>query len=132
MKFCSTHYVALRTAIEDRGLWPLVGNSETLAARVHEEIETVGNASPKTWDPLASACWGIYGKVLEAGGMYLMTTPPGGDPDGDADTDHYCPLCEVEKYQAEHQSGDAQAWIDGCCDAQLAYAREHGLVPQVQ
>lgn len=129
MQFCQPHYDALREAIKDRGLWPLVApTSEAAKERFEQEVEQLQGGPPpddKTWDPLMAAVWAIYGRAIECGGLYLMH--------GD-----YCPLCELDRHApadvpipAGYDTHSA-AWIGGCCDARLADAREKGLVPKTQ
>ncbi len=129
MQFCQPCYDKLREAIKARGLWPLVGNPETLKERIGQEIaQTQGGPPPdekRTFDPLYAAVMAIYTHALNVGGLYLMT--------GD-----YCPTCEVDKHAPpdaaipEGYTKHSEAWIGGCCDAQLAYARELGLAPDRQ
>lgn len=125
MNFCAPHWEKLKQAIRERGLWPLVSPSAEVA---HEATlqEIQHGPSKETFDPLLNATWAIYGRALECGGIYLMT--------GD-----YCPLCELDKHidQVKHPTPapyttPSDAWIGGCCDAQLTHARELGLVAPTQ
>lgn len=129
MQFCQPCYDKLREAIKARGMWPLVGSDETLKEKISQEVDHIQGGPPpdarRTFDPLYQACMAIYGRAIQMGGLYLMT--------GD-----YCPLCELDKnapLDAEIPAGyttHGDAWIGGCCDAQLAGARELGLMPEPQ
>lgn len=114
MQMCQAHWDALRKAIDDRGLTPLVAKSgEAAMESIKREIE--GESDKSDFDPLMGAHWAISGQYLKDVGLAGMS--------GDK-----CPLCEVEKSGA----GRAQNWIDGASEDQLACARHFGLVPQKQ
>ena len=112
MKFCENHWKALQDAIRARDLWHLVNDGESAIERIKAELK--GKASLATYDPLLDATSMIYGRAIEAGGVYLLTGP-------------YCPLCEADKYNG---AGTAEEWIDGCADAILGYCEDNGLRPK--
>lgn len=121
MRFCPQHWDALRSAIDSRGLGPLVAaNSRDAVARLKAELD--GKDEPDDFDPLMSAHWMIVARATEMGGLYLMT--------GD-----YCPVCEALKHHPA-DCGIAECtpalveshWIDGPADEVLRVAREKGLV----
>lgn len=112
MKMCLPHWDALKDAIKERGMWPLVTESgEAATKRAVSEMEN--KATNETYDPLMSANFMIWNAALRTGGLYLMT--------GD-----YCPLCEADKHGAP---GTASEWIRGCTDSVRGYCLEHGLMP---
>ena len=118
MKFCDTHWDALKQALKDRGLWHLVGDGESLKSRVTEEIE--GTHTTASYDPLWDATNMIYANALQRGGLYLLQ--------GD-----YCPLCEVDKHSPATGTGGsetAEDWITGCTDAILGYCLDNDLRPR--
>lgn len=123
MKICQDHWVQLKEAIKDRGLWELVSsNGQHLADRLNKELES-GGPSPDTFDPLASAMFMIMTNALKVGGTYLM----GNDEHGN----EYCPLCELEKNR--HLVGEgATDWINFAADDTITYAITHNLIPKVQ
>jgi hypothetical protein len=129
MELCAKHWASLRAAIETRGLMGLVAKDAPTAMQ-HAVDEVEGTADPKDYDPLASACWMIYGVALERGGLYLMS--------GDL-----CPICEAMKHTAHlpkngeiigvgEPVGEAfveSYWIDGPADTVLAECRKRGIAP---
>lgn len=131
MKFCQAHWDKLHDAIKDRGLWHLVAKSGE-AAQEAAKRQLEGTDTAADFDPLMSAHWAIYARAIDCGGLYLMGTDESGANDGD-----FCPLCELNKHadrtgMPEGQGEPSDHWINGCCDAQLEYARELGLVSGVQ
>jgi hypothetical protein len=121
MKMCPEHWAALKKAIQDRALWPLVNQSgEAAKEEITRELDGA-NDDAKGFDPLLRANWMIFNRALESGGLYLMTAKPDGS--------EHCPLCEAEKALG---AGEAQRWIDGCTDSLRLYAREIKLIPGVQ
>ncbi len=108
MKFCNSHWKKLRQAVRDKGLWPFVANSsKELEERVKEELD----GKVVIPDPLMTAHTMILGRALEAGGLYLMTTPPEGG--------NYCPLCELDKHTKTPPPGGgipSDWWIKGSTD----------------
>lgn len=123
MKFCQPHWDALRAAIESRGLGHLVAaNGRDVFARMVAELE--GRSDVDDFDPLMGAHNLIISKVMQGGGLYLMT--------GD-----YCPVCEFCKHvpppPAGHRYPTNEAYmIDGPADAMLEEARRLGLFPALR
>lgn len=116
MRFCQPHWNALRGAIESRGLSHLIAaNGRDAHARAVAELQ--GNAELSDYDPLMAAHWMIANRVLELGGLYLMTAD-------------YCPVCEAIKGHEKHMTREEteKYYIDGPADAVLQYCRENGLV----
>lgn len=110
MKMCQQHWVALRAAIDARGLSHLIAkNGEAAVEKTLGELQ--GQAESETYDPLLSAYFAIMGNALEMGGMYLLT--------GD-----FCPICESEA----HGVHPAEWWFTHAADEQLQRAKELGLV----
>lgn len=109
MKFCSTHWESLKTAIKEAGLYDQVAQSgEELAQRT-----AAGEI-----DPLMYAHNCIVSNALQCGGLYLMTQKPDGS--------EYCPLCELEAHA--HNGAEAgKEWIAGSVtDTQAALAAKAG------
>ncbi len=116
MKFCDPHWVALKKAIDDRGLGHL--NSKSGEEAVARLLDQVDGPKKQTYDPLMSAHNMITANAIHAGGLYLLT--------GD-----HCPLCELDKHKA--QMGEcSEDWIKNAADGALRYCRENKLVPDVQ
>lgn len=66
MKFCSTHWDALRTAIDARGLSALIPDSgEQTASNMASSIET--GLTIDNFDPLMGAHNAIIGKLMDNG-----------------------------------------------------------------
>jgi hypothetical protein len=117
MKICPSHWEALRQAIDQRGLTPLVSaDGAELAQRQADEL--VQGRSAKTYDPLAAAMWAIFNNGIEAGGAYMLGTKSNGEP--------YCPLCELE----QNSPTPAMDWIEAAAEEQLGEARALGLAPK--
>ena len=126
MRLCQKHWGELREAIRARGIYHLVAkDGESAMKRTVSEIN--GTADDSTFDPLMAAYWAITGRAMELGGLYLMGQ--------DENKNEYCPLCELDKF-ARNEDGSqpipaaSTQWINGCCDAQLRYCEEKGLVPK--
>lgn len=127
MKFCKEHWQALRAAVQVRGMDHLVAKNGAQA--VNDAVAQLqGTDSLENWDPLMAAYWAISGRVLQAVGLPLLM--------GD-----HCPLCLVQQdYETIKQTPrfdpalhtDATSWINSCTDSMQQYARQHGLIPQVQ
>ncbi len=115
MKMCALHWDDLKQGLMDRDMWSLVASSDRAAVdRYFAEAD-----DPRMFDPLMAAYWQIQSAALEVCGMELR----GGSNVRERD----CSLCEV----IEHGE-DADEWIRGCLDVQLAQARKLGLMPRVQ
>ncbi len=120
MKMCPTHWAALRKAIDERGLSGLVaGDGKKAHAAMVRELD--GVPEPGDWDPLMSANWAIFSEALKCGGLAMMGV--------DEARKLRCPLCMADLGGGP---GTAEEWISGCCDAQLAHARDLKLVPGIQ
>lgn len=123
MQFCQAHWDYLRGAIETRGLSHLVARSGEEAV-ANEVAALEGRTEDVRWDPLMTAHWNLVRVVMERVGPSLLF---GND----------CPMCLVQSsYEWYDREGkerppeahDAHWWMDDCCDAMLAHAREQGLV----
>src|SRR5437879_2436491 len=112
MKMCQPHWDQLRAGVRERGMEHLV-LPDGEAARDNIDRELAGDPDAH-FDPLMSANCSLFTTAIECGGLDMMNGA-------------HCPLCE-----ADANGGQAQAWITGCLDAQLAHARERGLVPRIQ
>lgn len=115
MRFCQSHWDRLKKAIEDRGLNHLIAkDGKEAMQQAIKQLQGVDDKR-KDYDPLMSAHWQIVENAIKAGGLYIMM--------GDI-----CPLCEVDKHQAEMQPGNSSDdWIKYASDAQLEYAKSMGL-----
>jgi hypothetical protein len=113
MKMCAVHWEALRTAIEEKGLFHLVSGS---GAGLKEKIlnEDLAGPTPENFDPLMAANMSIWSNAIEQGGLYLMT-------------DDYCPICESEK----HKGPSADWWITNAVNEQFEKAKQMGLLRPV-
>lgn len=120
MQFCTTHWQALRQAVECRGMSHLVAK-DGAAAIQDVAAQFNGTDTLANWDPLMAAHWAIGNRVLQAVGLRLIV-------------ERECPLCVVERsgVQQTSNAGAAQQWVDGCMDSMLAYARQNKLVAEVQ
>lgn len=118
MKFCQSHWDALREAIESRGLGHLIAaNGREAAARTAAELK--GTADLSDYDPLMAAHWQIVAVATEYCGFALYA--------GDV-----CPVCEVLKVYPPIPPGhryatNEQYFIDGPADAALEFCREQGI-----
>lgn len=108
MKFCQPHWDRLKAEIQSHGV------ADFIARDGHEAMaQAIGDLkgqrkTRENYDPLASACWMIYGRAIEAGGLYLMTEDEHGK--------ERCPLCELKKHAPQHPDIDEQ-WIKGASKA---------------
>jgi hypothetical protein len=94
VKFCATHWSALRQAIHDRGLSDLVSKStEEVMGRTVEELKA-GETSKTTFDPLMGAHNAIVSRALDIAGLSLMAP--------NEDGSQRCPLCWIQKGHDEH------------------------------
>jgi hypothetical protein len=121
MKFCQSHWQALRSAVRERGMEHLVAKSgEDAHAAMVRQVK--GEPEERDdFDPLMSATWMIYGRFIETVGLEAMQGEK-------------CPLCECrEGYrQAGTCDNGDEIWIAGCTDSLLEEARERNLVPRQQ
>lgn len=133
MKFCQAHGDALRGAIDDRGLSHLVSQGGAELTK-HVENELKGGPVEQTWDPLWSAFMGITNNALRCAGLWLMQTPPEGlgwtDDKGER---FFCPLCELDVYQAERKKAGMEAegsadWIQSASNEALNFAQKMGML----
>jgi len=121
MKFCKSHWDALRAAVDARGMTHLVAKS---GAQAFENVvlELEGREREAHFDPLMAAHNMILGHAMDLLGLVLFT--------GD-----YCPACELLKRYPPIPEGHRYAtnesyMIDGPVDAVLEIAREQGLMPK--
>jgi hypothetical protein len=88
MKLCSSHYDDVRSAIQHKGMGPLVGDIATLRERAERWLH--GAVIPSDgFDPLMVTTLEIYKKATELIGTHLNMPR--------ADRQHYCPLCEADR-----------------------------------
>lgn len=119
LRWCQPHWDALREAIDARGLTPWVSKGGEMAAkRVAAELGGQGDA--RGFDPLLRAWSMMNTRIVGITGNLFD-----------------CPLCQVQHHVDECRDPKCtaeppQAYIDGCTDSLLAYARELGLVPKEQ
>jgi hypothetical protein len=119
MKFCQTHWDALRTGIESRGLGHLIAaNGREATLRVKAELE--GSADMSDYDPLMAAHWMIVAEAQKYVGVALYF--------GEA----ICPVCELLTIyppipDGHRYTSNESYFIDGPADAVLQYCREHGI-----
>jgi hypothetical protein len=123
MKFCQTHWDALKAAIESRGLGHLIAvNGRDAHARAVADL--TGKADVSDFDPLMSAHWMIVSRATQDFGIGIMGV--------DANGNQYCPACELIKATPQPAPGHRYAtndlyFIDGPADAILAECREMGI-----
>jgi hypothetical protein len=108
MKFCKQHWIQLKEAIREKGMWNLICKNQE---ELHESMKNELEGKEFKFDPLMQATWAIYNRALEDGGLYLLS-------------DIYCPLCEVNKCL---ENGDID-WIEGCCNEILLICLEQNLI----
>lgn len=131
MRYCETHWQALRDGVELRGMTHLVAaDGEQAAENMVAELE-----GEERFDPLMGSHWIIARRVLKniasssAGASAALSFF--GDPE-------WCPLCTVQQSYDLYgdrprppEALDAQGWIDMSLDGALEYARREGLMPKV-
>ena len=119
MKFCQSHWDALKTAVESRGMGHLIAaNGRDAHARMVAELE--GRAEVDDFEPLMAAHNMILSHAIEWVGLGLFA--------GDL-----CPVCEMLKTYPPIPEGHRYAsnesyLIDGPADAVLEIAREAGIM----
>lgn len=151
MKFCETHWAALRTAIATRGLAGYVAKNGHVAARQLAKQLQAGAESKETFDAVMSAHWAIvgnaFGLLKQAGAdpAYLLNELTPEDPidvaqAGEQFAGRTWPRCPVCCLNVAHEvtctnprcSIDRKLgydWmIDRAADDSLAQAREYGLI----
>ena len=118
MKFCQSHWDALRSAIETRGLNHLIAaNGREAHARAVADLK--GESDVSDFDPLMSAHWMIVQRATEVLGLAIFC--------GDI-----CPVCELLRVTPPPPEGhryktNDEYFIDGPADAVLEDARELGI-----
>lgn len=120
MKFCGTHWGALRAAIDNRGLSSLIPESgDEAVGKLVNQVEDGPRID--NFDPLMGAHNAIVANVMGLIGIAALF------PNDDGS--ERCPLCYLnadhEKYCAYSQCGLARVngydvWIDNAADEQLA------------
>jgi hypothetical protein len=123
MKFCESHWTALRAAIDARGLTPFVPQGGEQAAQ-RMAASLTGDASRAAFDPLMAAHNAILANALRVLGLGLMVARPEGG--------EYCPLCELLAGCACPDRGTDKCsyarWIDRAADEAADAARALGLL----
>lgn len=123
MKFCQSHWDALKGAIESRGLGHLIAaNGRDAHARAVAEL--TGRAELADFDPLLAAHKRITSTCLDWCGISLLMRAKDGD--------HLCPLCETLKTyppipEGHRYKSNESYFIDGPADAILAACEEWGI-----
>lgn len=127
MRFCMTHWQALRDGVEARGMSHLVAKSgEEAHAALTRQAQ--GDEEPADWDPLMQSYLALTRAVLEQAGLQALA-------------EDFCPMCAVqESYEdacklpelPDTRIVPAQTWIDSCLDAAQQHARKKNLIPGVQ
>lgn len=113
MRFCQSHWDALRAAIRDRGLERFVAPTGEEAAR-----RTVDGTSPRdSFGPLMGAHLAIVHNLADAYGIGMLQTEG-------------CPLClAIERCSCgDPKTCELQTWIDRAADDARTGAVELGLV----
>lgn len=149
MQICEAHWVAMRQAIEDRGLSSLVAKDGRTAIGQLEQQLQQGADSRETFDPLMSVHWVCVNnamRFLDGAGMnplYLLGGGPEDPVEGYAGyegrTWPRCPICYLnlahevscrhEKCELDKERG--YDWmIERAASDALDKAREYGLAPK--
>lgn len=111
MKFCATHWTALREAISSRGLDGFISkNGEEAAKRMAEG----------TFDPLLAAHNAIVSQAVRVAGLGIMVNEG-------------CPICSLNEGHKEQCkepgcSFSYEPWIGYAADESLEQAKKLGLV----
>jgi hypothetical protein len=121
MKLCQLHWVALRAAIDARGLTPFVptDGNEAMERTVKELQEGV---SKQSFDPLMMAHNLIVSHCLDIAGLELLTNNDDGS--------ERCPLCffiencECGRPDCKNQY---EGWVERAADDVFGAAKELGL-----
>lgn len=106
MRFCDDHWSKLRTAIEARGLAPLVAQGDkAMAAKLAEQVDS-GTETIDNYDPMMGSffaiCGNAFGYLSQAGTnpLYLMQPGPEDPVDAARAGEKYagrtwpkCPMC---------------------------------------
>lgn len=109
MRMCQSHWDALRSAIEQRGIGHLIARTgEECAANVRREIE--GESTIIDFDPLMSANNALWSLSMNVIGLDMMTTDEQGN--------HRCPVCELQKFD----------YVAAAAEGALHHARATGLI----
>lgn len=149
MRFCMSHWNALRAAIELRGLSGLVPQGGMAATVKQADQLQRREVTRENFDPLMSAHWAIAGNVmtsLSSAGMnplYLMSSSPEDAVEGYAGyegrTWPRCPLCYINlAHEVSCTDDDCRLpkqngydWmIDRAADDALDEARQFKLAPE--
>jgi len=113
MKFCQTHWDALRAAITERGLFGLVAKSgEEIVRKQIAEIES-GETSKTTFDPLMGAQNTIVSRALFLVGIDILLP--------NEDGTERCPICHL---QAAHDAACEDASCTASYDTWIGYAAD--------
>lgn len=119
MKLCQNHWNALKEAIENRGLAPLVSKAAT-AQRMMENMK--GDTTKENYNPLMAANFAIWSNGLQAFGLSLLAT------------DNICPLCLLDLHAKDCHDPNCKNketsvdWIGHVADAQLEYASKRNWI----
>jgi hypothetical protein len=132
MKFCQSHWDALRSEIARVGLDKFVAKDGNEAIEklkgslVQAESLDVDKPSPSFFEPLMSAHWAIVNNVISCVGLRLMV--PNEDGTGK------CPLCFIAADHLEHcrmpdcKIKNYDEWIIRAVADELEHAKSLGLV----
>lgn len=111
MKFCASHWEALKEEIKRRKLWHLVPKDTMDLEEMFQQPPEIRDK-----DPLLTSVMALSYTAIRCGGTYLN--------DKDENGNHYCPLCEANKHLAPDEG---EAWINACVEAQVRRATKEGL-----
>lgn len=138
MRICMDHWAKLKTAIEQRGLMPLVAGSGVEAAG-RMAAASRGVVTLENFEPLLQANMAILGDAIENFSSFgldpsILFNPPDGWPE--------CPICHLNKLAQFHDANCTNpeckfvrgqtfdGWIDRAAEDQLTRYRE--LVAQTK
>jgi hypothetical protein len=121
MKFCEAHWAALRKAIDDRGLTPLVAPDGVEATRRVVENLKHGD-TPQNFDPLMGAHNAIVSNAMGIAGLAIMQSNADGSP--------RCPICFLNQCAKADGRPDVtfDSWIERAADDAAKLAGELGKV----
>lgn len=135
MKFCQTHWDALKKAISVRGLMDFVADGgEECVRRQADQVHSGGRITKENYDPLMAAHWAIAGNAMELlnrNGMTALALMVN-DPEH---PERECPICYLNWLSSEHDRTCVEPtctkpkgqtfddWIDKAADGQAAFVK---------
>jgi len=148
MRFCQSHWDALRKEIDKRGLTPFIAKDGLVAVKQLAQQVKDRDVTKATFDPLMSSHWAIINNVMERvsdtgnSPLYFLSQGPEdpvvGYPGHEGKTWSRCPLCYLNlaheisctdpKCVLDKQKG--YDWmLERAADEALERAQEFGLRP---